>query len=76
MIAIVQVHQHDDDPGGLRTYEVRINQEVITEFTHYRREGLAKCLRLAANAVEDHDAAMFWKDAGMVHDSSKKREKP
>ena len=54
MIAIVNVGPHDDpDPAGWRTYEVRINHEVITTFRHKREHGLARCLLMAAAAVED-----------------------
>ena len=54
MIAIVNVGPHDDqDPTGWRTYEVRINHEVIATFRHKREHGLAACLRIAARAVED-----------------------
>lgn len=51
MIAIVNVSTHDD-PCGVHEYEVRINREVITRFEHVREDGLAVCLRKAANAVE------------------------
>ena len=54
MIAIVNVGPHDDqDQTGWRTYEVRINREVIATFRHKRDHGLARCLRMAAAAVED-----------------------
>ena len=54
MIAIVNIGPHDDqDPSGWRNYEVRINREVITVFRHKREHGLARCLRVAAAAVED-----------------------
>ena len=54
MIAIVNVGPHDDpDPTGYRNYEVRINHEVIATFRHRREHGLARCLRMAAAAVED-----------------------
>ena len=52
MIAIVNVGPMTDDPGGLRNYEVRINREVICTFQHYRCDGLAMCLRLAALAAQ------------------------
>jgi hypothetical protein len=42
-----------EDPGGLRRYEVKINTELIATFDHCRRDGLAVCLRLAAEAVEE-----------------------
>ena len=38
---------------GPNRYRVRINQTVICEFEHYRQvNGLAQCLRDAADAVE------------------------
>lgn len=53
MIAIVNVGPHVvGDPLGERTYEVRINREVVTTFKHVRGEGLAVCLRKAADAVD------------------------
>ena len=60
MIAIVNVGPHDDpDPAGWRNYEVRINHEVIginheviATFRHKREHGLARCLRMAAAAVD------------------------
>ena len=53
MIAIVNVGPHDDpDPTGWRNYEVRINHEVIATFRHRREHGLARCLRMAAAAVD------------------------
>lgn len=33
-------------------YVIRINHDVITTFKHTREEGLAECLRRAADAVE------------------------
>ncbi|MFA6043354.1 MAG: hypothetical protein WC718_00090 [Phycisphaerales bacterium] len=53
MIAIVNTGPHDDpDKLGERTYEVRINREVVAMFQHHRGDGLAECLRKAAAAVE------------------------
>lgn len=40
---------HQDNPG---TYEVCINDERIALFDHTPSDGLAECLRLAAEAVE------------------------
>lgn len=51
MIAIVNVTK-DPKPTGVHTYELRINREVITTFTHRREEGLARCLQRAALAAE------------------------
>lgn len=54
MVAIVNIGPHDDlDLSCWRNYEVRINHEVITTFRHNREHGLARCLRMAAAAVED-----------------------
>lgn len=39
---------HDDE----RFYRIRVNQDIIARFTHRRGEGLAACLRKAADAVE------------------------
>jgi hypothetical protein len=53
MIAIVNVGGGDEsDPFGERTYEVRINREVITTFKHKRGDGLGICLLKASKAVE------------------------
>ena len=65
MIAIVNIGPHDDpDPTGWRNYEVRINREVIATFRHKRDHGLARCLRMAAAAVEgragEKVASIFW----------------
>jgi hypothetical protein len=53
MIQIVNIGPHDDpNPLGERTYEVRINNEVITTFRHERKKGLGMCLLEASKAVE------------------------
>ena len=51
MIAIVNI---DKNPrtSGTHTYELRINREVITTFTHKREDSLAECLRAAAKAAD------------------------
>lgn len=62
MIAIVNTN------GNERcTYEVRINNDVITSFTHNRSEGLAACLRKAATAVEVRE----WEDVKIIMDALK-----
>jgi hypothetical protein len=50
MIAIINV---SESPKGINDYEVRINKQLICRFQHKREEGLAKCLQLAAQAVEN-----------------------
>lgn len=53
MIAIVNVSPEDAPTVGLNDYEVRINSRVICTFQHERKfEGLAQCLRDAADAVD------------------------
>ena len=47
MITIVNL-----DGKETSTYEIRINRIQITTFQHTRSDGLAECLRLAAEAVE------------------------
>ena len=57
MISIQNMGPYDDpDHGGKRTYEVKIHGHYgivtkICSFEHYRRDGLATCLRLASEAV-------------------------
>ena len=38
--------------SGECEYQLRINENVITYFDHFRPDGLAKCLRAAADAVD------------------------
>ncbi len=53
MIAIVNVTPPDEyDPAGVSKYEVRINRDVVARFEHSRPQGLAACLRAAAQAVD------------------------
>lgn len=37
---------------GVHKYVLRINNKVIAHFTHKREDGLAACLRRAADAAE------------------------
>ena len=53
MFAIVNVGGGNaEDHSGERTYEVRINRQVITSFRHKRADGLAACLMAASLAVK------------------------
>lgn len=52
MIAIINRGAAAGNKSDLRRYEVKINTQTITFFTHARGDGLAECLRKAANAVE------------------------
>ena len=75
MIAIINVGPHDDpDPTGWRTYEVRINHEVIATFRHKRDGGLVRCLRLASEAVLEKQMSDYakvfteWRKENMKED--------
>lgn len=58
-VIITNVSTHDDEQGT-NQYVVRINHNpIIARFDHVRSEGLAMCLRRAADAV---DAALGKKD--------------
>lgn len=51
-VIISNISRHNDT-RGLNQYEVRINRDpVIANFEHVRSEGLAACLRRAADAVD------------------------
>ena len=53
MIGIVNVSPDDAPMTGPNDYEVRINKTLICRFSHDRQiDGLAQCLRDAADAVE------------------------
>lgn len=44
---------------GIHEYELLINRELIVRFTHNRRpNGLAQCLRDAADALDVQDALL------------------
>ena len=65
MIAIVNVGPHDDpDKLGVRTYEVRINANVVCTFKHRRADGLGMCLLKASEAVERQK----WEQASRILD--------
>jgi hypothetical protein len=58
MIAIINVAMHPA-PSGPHPYEVRVNRELITTFVHNREDGLAMCLRRAADACDEAQAEEF-----------------
>lgn len=52
-VIITNVSDHDGS-NKISRYTVRINnQPFIAAFQHWRHEGLAACLRAAADAVEN-----------------------
>lgn len=67
MIAIINRGPETDDPMGERSYTVGINNEVIATFKHTRRDGLATCLRKAADAVELEEQARVTDLLKRVH---------
>jgi len=50
MIAII--NQGNKNSAGETRYKLQINSEIIVEFWHRREDGLATCLRKAADAVD------------------------
>ncbi len=53
MSIIITNVTNDHKPTGVNDYVVKINNRVICEFTHDRSyQGLAQCLRDAADAVD------------------------
>ena len=60
MVAIVNVSD-GPDLTGVQEYEVRINSKVICKFTHIRENGLAECLRKAADAVDNNTKEIYLK---------------
>lgn len=51
-VIITNVSEHDD-LEGVNTYVIHLSgKPIIARFDHVRSEGLAACLRRAADAVE------------------------
>ena len=47
-------------------YHIKINANIVTEFTHLRSDGLAMCLRRAADAVDKYEAEKFVRIIGTL----------
>ena len=54
MIAIINTAKNPL-PTGIHEYRVQINYDLICMFKHRREDGLAACLRRAADAVEKQE---------------------
>lgn len=54
MIAIINVSRQLKNKGW-QDYAVKINSVEVCRFKHRREESLLKCLRLAADAVEEKE---------------------
>ena len=52
MSVVISNTSTHDDLEGENSYEVRIGGRLIAGFSHVRRDGLADCLRRAAEAVD------------------------
>lgn len=64
MISITNISK-DPNPTGLCGYEIRINRDLIAKFKHNRPDGLAQCLREAADAVDQQkrlETMEMWKN--------------
>jgi len=47
-------------PEGWHEYTVRIGKRGVARFRHRRRDGLARCLREAAKAVQADECWQQW----------------
>lgn len=60
MPVIIENFSSPEKPDDqLHSYRLRINSQQIARFKHRRNEGLAECLRRAADAVEAAGADAF-----------------
>ena len=66
MIAIIN---QGEKKNGKTLYNVQINHDVICQFYHRREDGLAACLRKAAEAVD------LQRDTDILEMVKKVREK-
>lgn len=63
MIAVIRIN---GEPPGVCTYALQINRERLLTFEHRYSDGLAACLRRAADAYDEHresivsDIAARW----------------
>lgn len=56
---------------GLQHYELRINHQFKAKFTHDFEDGLAKCLRKAADAFEGVEALHLFHQTHVILDKHK-----
>lgn len=65
MISITNVSPIDAPLIGMNSYAIKINDKLITAFEHNRKPfGLSKCLRDAADAVEQVEQQDFIRFMG------------
>ena len=72
MIAIINRGPHTGDSGGERNYDVCINDKLIAQFKHKRSDGLATCLRKAADAVEQKDERLMQAICELAKEENRK----
>jgi hypothetical protein len=68
-MAVIIQNVSEGPMTGLQQYIVRINSDpVVATFEHIREDGLAECLRKAADAVEAVSAATREASSKTVRD--------
>ena len=55
----IVIHNMGKVEDDLYLYALRINSDTLSSFVHIRSEGLATCLRKAADAVEQYEYKSF-----------------
>jgi len=55
--SMISIIIESEDPGGKSVYQMMFDNQLICKFGHHSPDGLAKCLRKAADAVELSDWA-------------------
>jgi hypothetical protein len=73
MIAIINRGPHTGDSGGEHNYDVRIGDELIAQFKHKRSDGLATCLRKAADAGEQKQERLIRAISELAKEELRKR---
>ena len=56
---MIKINNDGGNMQGQCTYRVQIDQQLICKFDHDRLDGLAECLRKAAEATEQSEWADF-----------------
>lgn len=74
-VIITNVSEHDD-VFGRNDYVVSINRKPVATFKHERRNGLAECLRAAADAVEKQREDMVFLNALRAAEAKPKGSRP
>ena len=71
-ITITNISNTDSPLFGVDDYQLRINNKVICKFKHKREvNGLAQCLRDAADAVDNKDSTKLEDILKLINDKNK-----